>query len=156
MECYEGATMIKTFRGLIANGTQDTIVLHTNDGSTGYRVVKFQVIGREPGEEHLESTVKIYKVEQTTIDNTIDFSDQTLLGAIYYQDKHDITYVSSVDVIFDQDIFNQDIFITYLETDGSAAPINYYLELEQMKLDLSKSTVATLKDIRNEHRIPPG
>jgi len=29
-------------------------------------------------------------------------------------------------------------------------PMNYYLELEQIKLDLSESTVATLKDIRNK------
>ena len=27
--------------------------------------------------------------------------------------------------------------------------VNYYIELEQMKLDLSENTVATLKDIRN-------
>ena len=28
-------------------------------------------------------------------------------------------------------------------------PVNYYVELEQMKLDLNENTVATLKDIRN-------
>ena len=32
---------------------------------------------------------------------------------------------------------------------GSAAICNYHIELEQMKLDLSEQTVATLKDIRN-------
>jgi len=41
--------MIKTFRGLIADGETDTIVLHTNDGSIGYRIVKFQVIQEQPG-----------------------------------------------------------------------------------------------------------
>jgi len=111
--------MIKTFRGLLPSGTQDTIVLHTNDGKTGYRIVKFQVIGNEPGEEHLESTVKIYKVSQTTVDNTVDFSSQILLGVAYYQDRHEINYLSSMDVIFDKEIFNQDIYITHAETDGS-------------------------------------
>jgi len=149
MECHEGAKMIKTFRGLLANGAQDTIVLHTNDGKTGYRIVKFQVIGNEPGEEHLESTVKIYKVSQTTVDNTVDFSSQVLLGVAYYQDRHEINYPSSMDVIFDKEIFNQDIYITHRETDGSGAAINYYLELEQVKLDLNESTVATLQSIRN-------
>jgi len=31
--------MIKTFRGLIADNAIDVIVLHTNDGYTGYRIV---------------------------------------------------------------------------------------------------------------------
>ena len=45
-------------------------------------------------------------------------------------------------------IFNQDIYLTHLESQGSSA-VNYYLELEQIKLDLNENTVATLKDIRN-------
>ena len=148
MECYEGATMIKTFRGLIADEGQDTIVLHTNDGSTGYRVVKFQLFPNEPGEQHDESTVKIYKVSQTTIDNTVDFSDNTLLAAAYYQDNASYDNPSSIHVLFDKEIFNQDIYVTHVDTTGSQG-MNYYLELEQVKLDLSENTVATLKDIRN-------
>ena len=74
---------IKTFRGLIADGTQDTIVLHTNDGSTGYRIVKFKISQNEPGQADIESTVKIYKIPQTVINNTVDFSDNTLLGVAH-------------------------------------------------------------------------
>jgi len=151
MECYEGVTMIKTFRGLMADGAQDTIVLHTNDGATGYRIVKFQIIGQEPGEAAMEHTMKIYKVKQTTIDNTTDFSDQTLLGVAYIQDDAGAHYPASVDVIFDREIFNQDIYITHVDTNG-ALPCNYYIELEQMSLALDESTVATLKDIRNTAR----
>ena len=39
--------MIKSFRGLIASGTQDTIVLHTNDGSMGYRIKRLNIIGQD-------------------------------------------------------------------------------------------------------------
>jgi len=53
--------MIKTFRGLMATNTQDTIVLHTNDGSTGYQIVKFEVINYQPGTNHTEIVMKIYK-----------------------------------------------------------------------------------------------
>ena len=69
---------IKTFRGLMAADTQDTIVLHTNNGSTGYRIVKFQIMGNTPGTAEVEAVVKIYRVSQ--LDNTaqIDFSDNTL------------------------------------------------------------------------------
>ena len=149
MECYEGAKMIKTFRGMIADGGQDTIVLHTTTGSTGYRISKFELMPKEPGQEHHEHTLKIYKIQQTTVDNTVDFNDQTLLGVGYYQDAASQDNPSSMDVIFDKEIFNQDIYITASDTVG-ANPINYYLELEQVTLDLGENTVATLKDIRNK------
>jgi len=148
MECYEGATMIKTFRGLIADGAQDTIVLHTNDGSTGYRIVKFQVIPNNPAGQEPEAIIQIWKVAPATVSELIDFSNQELLGAAYYSGGDTSTKPQDVVIIFDREIFNQDIYIT-LKDDGDNESMNYYLELEQMKLDLSESTVATLKDIRN-------
>ena len=146
--------MIKTFRGLIADGDQDTIVLHTNDGSTGYRVVKFQIMPNTPGTIPFESVVKIYKTPQVGgglpgVDGIIDFSDNTLLGAAYAMGNEGTAYVDAMfDIIFDQEIFNQDIYITNKDVDTGMA-VNYYIELEQIKLDLSENTVATLKDIRN-------
>jgi len=149
MECYEGATMIKSFRGLIASGTQDIIVLHTNDGSMGYRIKRLNIIGQEPGEETVELVLKIYKVSQTTFDNAVDFSDQTLLGVAYLIDSSSTSTTTADIIFFDQEIFNQDIYVTAVDTSGSGRAANYYMELEQVKLDLSESTVATLKDIRN-------
>ena len=45
--------------------------------------------------------------------------------------------------------FNQDIFVTCDTGSTSGESCNYYIELEQIKLDLNENTVATLKDIRN-------
>jgi len=153
MECHEGATMIKTFRGLIADGGQDTIVLHTNDGSIGYRIVKFQVMNPAAGAaaSELESTVKIYKIAQGTVDGVVDFSDNTLLGAAQVGTRITANYqaIPSV-IIFDNEIFNQDIYVTHENLHGDAASCNYYIELEQIKLDIDENTVATLKDIRNK------
>jgi len=147
MECYEGATMIKTFRGLMAEDTQDTIVLHTNDGSIGYRIKKFQIINETPVTTSGEQVLKIYKVQQTTNTTSVDFSDQTLLGVAIF--IHNDNYANTqTHIIFDHDIFNQDIYITHNTGAGSDA-CNYYLELEQINLDLNENTVATLKDIRN-------
>jgi len=140
---------IKTFRGLIANGTQDTIVLHTNDGSTGYRIVKFQIMVTEPGEQSSEHTLKIFSVSQTTINNTLDFSDQTLLGAGWLGFGASTGPTNIIVTIFDNMVFNQDIYITCSDASGGVKPCNYYLELEQVKLDLGENTVATLRDIRN-------
>jgi len=142
---------IKSFRGKLADGDQQTIVLHTNDGSVGYRIVKFQIMMEQPGNTSQESLVKIYKVQQTkpipVINATVDFSDNTLLAAAF-QDTN--VHPSEV-IIFDNEIFNQDIYVTF--TDNAAGTgtddVNYYIELEQVKLDLNENTVATLKDIRN-------
>ena len=139
---------IKTFRWLIAHQEIDTISLHTIDGSIGYRIIKFQVIPKEPTSATAEAVVQIYKVPQTTTTDVIDFSDQTLLAAAFYnQDSTAANNISDV-IFFDQDIVNQDVYITNVEGLNST-PMNYYIELEQMKLDLNENTVATLKDIRN-------
>jgi hypothetical protein len=160
MECYEGATMIKTFRGLMADDTQDTIVLHTNDGSTGYKIVKFEIMGGAPGAANYEAVMKVYKIPQVGgglpgVTATVDFSDNTLLAAATYQaNAAAFNYPTTQFVIFDNEIFNQDIYVTC--DDLQSNTLNYYLELEQVKLDLGESTVATLKDIRNLEYPPPG
>ncbi len=81
---------IKTFRGKIADGGIDTIVLHTNTGSTGYRIVKLQGLPKDANSD-LEAVLKIYKVDQTAADTDIDFSDQTLLGAMIKSAKSNVT-----------------------------------------------------------------
>jgi hypothetical protein len=157
MECHEGATMIKTFRGLIAHGTQDTITLHNNNGSTGYRIVKLQVMASAPGDgADSENVIMVWKVARTpteigdTTTTNPDFSNNQLLGVgAMIQDTGGSGHGYWQDVIFDNEIFNQDIFVTCRDVSGSGLACNYYIELEQIKLDLSESTVATLKDIRN-------
>jgi len=143
--------MIKTFRGLLVDGGQDTINLHTNDGKTGYRVVKFQLFPQTPGSADYESVVKLFKVFQTgtipTSGGTVDFSDNTLVGAGFYGATSSSGPFSGI-TIFDQEIFNQDIYVTHTTNTGSA-PINYYIELEQISLDLNEATVATLQSIRS-------
>ena len=131
----------------MADDTQETIPLHTNDGSTGYRIVKFQAMAADTAKLQ-QSVLKIYKVEQTTIDDDIDFSDNRLLGAIYFTKNDDTKYPIVQSTIFDNEVFNQDIYITHKDA-STGEPLNYYIELEQMKLDLNENTVATLKDIRN-------
>jgi len=139
--------MIKTFRGLIADGGQATINLHTNDGKTGYRIKKFSVMGISENQLY-ESSIQIWKVKQDTLTANIDFSDNTLLAAALYHDTSSSNYSANQTVIFDNDIFNQDIYVTVVSIDASSA-INYYIELEQISLDLNEATVATLQSIRN-------
>ena len=144
---------IKSFRGLLADGEQETISLHTNRGLIGYRIVKFEVMSNLPTSGgHKEHIVQIWKVEQTSVATAapvpIDFSDNTLLGAAWTLSSDSPAYASSQAVLFDNEIFNQDIYVTHTDTDG-ADTCNYYIELEQIVLDLNEATVTTLKDIRN-------
>jgi hypothetical protein len=140
---------IKSFRGMMATDTIDTISLHTNTGSTGYRIKKLQTIQEDPGVQ-TEHVVKIYTVAQTTVDDKINFSDNELLGVSYLQSgpSASSSTVANEVIIFDNITFNQDIYVTAKTITGSDE-VNYYIELEQVKLSLDENTVATLKDIRN-------
>tara|TARA_R100001530_G_scaffold12400_1_gene11662 strand:+ start:77 stop:517 length:441 start_codon:yes stop_codon:yes gene_type:complete len=140
---------IKTFRGQIAHNTEDTIVLHTNNGSTGYKIIKFEVMPADVADAGGEHLCKIYSLSGTTIDNSVDFSDQTLLAAAIANNSSSVhIYGLNFVSIFDNRIVNQDIYVTHWDNDSGRA-LNYYIEMEQIKLDLNQNTVATLKDIRN-------
>jgi len=138
--------MIKTFRGLIADGGQARITLHTNDGKTGYRIKKFQIIPKNAGTADIEASLKIFKIFQTSITGSFDLSDGNLLAGAFFSIR-DNAYFNQV-VIFDQEVFNQDIYITNFDSSTGEA-MNYYIELEQISLDLNGSTVATLQSLRS-------
>jgi hypothetical protein len=146
---------IKSFRGLIANKSVDTIPLRTNNGSTGYRIKKLQLIENQPGQpEDHEFVIQIYSIPKTapTYPDSIDFSDNTLLAAAYLKtESSGGSGVYTDIVVFDNMTFNQDIFVTCVDNAADAAtqPCNYYIELEKVSLSLDENTVATLKDIRN-------
>jgi hypothetical protein len=148
---------IKSFRGQIGSSGLDTISLHTNTGSTGYRIKKLELFPASPGNTSYEIVFKVFKVPQaaniyggTNLFGIVDFEDQTLLAAGYLEGNNANNATDKVNVVFDNEIFNQDITITSVDNDGDTEAVNYYMELEQIKLDLNENTVATLKDIRNQ------
>ena len=139
--------MIKSFRGLIADDAQDRIYLSTNTGTIGYRIVKLEIMPSKVSVAHTNAVVQIFSRDDNVAPSTtIDFSDNTLLAAARYVDR--VNVEMSQATIFDNDVFNQDIYVKYKDADA-ATEINYYIELEEVKLDLNASTVVTLKDMRN-------
>jgi len=140
--------VVKTYRGLLADGAQEKIPLSTKDGSVGYRIIKLQIITPAPGTTSAEHIVKLFKSSQSTIDALINFSDSDLLACAIthdYTSAHQVGW--SEHIIFDQEIFNQDIYITGKDA-AVGVSVNYYIELEQMKLDHTQNMSATLKAIR--------
>ena len=138
---------IISFRGQVADSSEETIPLHTIDGSIGYRLIKFEVMTETF--VNAELLMRIWKTPGNVGAGNIDFSDNRMLAAAQFsQSSASESNPDDVMVIFDSEIFNQDIYITNNGVSNSRT-MNYYIELEQMKLDLNENTVATLKDIRN-------
>jgi len=146
---------IKTFKGKLPIGIQEKIHLSTNDGLTGYRINKFEIMSSAPGQTASVTYVaKIYLTDQTNnITDTVDLSDVDLLAVYYYANNVASQYPISSQIVQDKEIFNQDIFIYITDPDGGTTPGNFYIELEQMKLDLNHSTYITVKNIRSRTQV---
>ena len=145
--------MIKTFRGRLKGddaGDQVTIRLATNKGEVGYRIKKFQIIQKTPGILESEGLCQLWQYQQDDASNKlIQFDNSELLGiSLYTSDDVANIYPEDSTVIFDRVAINQDIFLTYIDIRTVNDDMNYYIELEQIKLDLNEATVATLKDMR--------
>ena len=142
--------VVKTFRGLLADGGQDQIHLGTIKGKVGYKIVKFQLMGYDVSAEDYENVVKIYKDSQSTIDGFVNFTNSTLLAAgIWNSSGSSNVYPDDMTVIFDNEIFNQDIYITSKDTKTNSG-MNYYIELEVIPLTDQGAEYTTLKDIRTQ------
>ena len=143
--------MIKSFRGILADGDVETIRLGTNNGLIGYKIKKVSGISQNPGTVDAEHVFKFYKTSQDTATADVDFSDGNLLAVMYYTNRNDTLQSGMNIVTFENQIFNQDIFVTHNEIIGSGSSGtagNYYIELEQLKLAKDEAAVATLKDMR--------
>lgn len=139
--------VVMTFRGLLIDGAKDRLSLGTIKGKMGYRVIKLQILRQVPTGS-IDHVVKILKSEPSSVPDsgaTIDLSDGDLLAVAALSGTAFGNYDTTV--IFDQEVFNQDIFVTHTDNDGSEA-CNYFIELEAFPLASDEATVATLKDIK--------
>ena len=138
---------IISFRGILGEGLEEKIKLSTLKGKIGYKIIKFEVMNSTPGVDHYETTTKVYSKAQGAGSTNIDFSESDLLAAAYVEDNNQSTYPLSQTVIFDNEIFNQDIFVNTASTQGTV-PVNYFIELETVALSDIQSTQITLKSLR--------
>ena len=138
-----------SYRGTLPIGEQDRIRLKTNTGKTGYRIKKFQVMPTAPGINHQEIIAKITKTDQTgSITTAVDFTDSDLLAVNYYVENPGTNVTPDDSIIFDNEKFNQDIFVNITDANGGTVPVNYYIELETMALSDLETTMLTLQSIR--------
>jgi len=138
--------MNKSFRGQVKDGEIHKINLSTNTGLTGYKIVKLFIVGENPASETEEFTVKVFTIEPSSVTAEINFNDPTLLAMAYLDQNSSSADQPQPLIVFDNMKFNQDIYVTNKSDGGRTA--NFYIELEQMDLNLNEATVATLKDMR--------
>ena len=136
---------IITFKGKLPIDVEEKIHLSTNDGLTGYRINEFKIMSSQPGVASHELVGKVRLTADSNIGPTVDFNDTDLLAAVFQMDLE----VGNDVIIFDKETFNQDIFVQIGSASGSTVPANFYLELEQFKIDLNSSTYHTLRNIRS-------
>jgi len=139
---------ILSYRGQMADGAIETILLSTKKGEVGFKINKFSLMSPNPGTTVFEAVMKIYKDPQSGTDTLVNFSDNRLLGAAFLSHDNGPQWSVTEIIFFDNEIVNQDIYITYKDGHGTTA-CNFYLELEMIKLSEDEAMVATLKDIRN-------
>ena len=138
-----------SYKGMLTPGEQEKIRLKTNNGKTGYKIIKFQVISNQPGTSDYEYVAKITKIEDPSIVATIDFTDSKLMAVAYNKGKNNADEpVTTETVIFDNEMTNQDIFINISDAGSGSVPCNYYIELEAMALSDIQATEITLRNIR--------
>jgi len=131
---------VHSFRGLLGDGGQDEINLERSNLNLAYRIVKFAIMQNFPGTGDAESTVQIFREEQTSISTTtatVDFSDPDLLGAAYIHEGQTVADAhTGISVIFDNTLFSRNIYVTHTETQGTFK-CNYYIEIEEVPVNAS-------------------
>jgi len=141
-----------SYKGQLDVGVQDRIRLKTNTGKTGYKITKFEIMPSSPMKSSAGDTslvMKIYSKDQTgATTDTVDFTESDLLAVAIYEGSASHNPETQY-IIFDNAMFNQDIFIYLMDPDSGTQPGNYYIELEAITLTDLEATMLTLQSIRN-------
>ena len=134
-----------SFRGRLDINTQEKINLKTINGKTGYKIVKFDIISETPGTNNIELIGQIYKKEAASVVSAVQFDDSNLLAVAFHVTQYGPTQAT----IFDNQVVNQNVFVTMTDQSGNTVPGNYYIEFEAMSLSDIEATRATLQSIRD-------
>ena len=137
---YKGTGKIHSFRGLLADGEERKIRIQGSVGAIAWRIRTLQGINETPGIGDVEYIIKVYRESQSSIDGVINFGDTDLI-ACYFQAIGEERRGPGPISIVDRVLFNRNIFVTAADVAGSAN-INYYIELEEVKV--GKSGMAQL------------
>jgi len=138
-----------SYRGTLAMGLEERISLATIRGKIGYTITKFEMISVSPGTANVEMVGKITKVKDPNIGAEVKFTNSNLLAVNYFRDGTTNERPYTQTIIFDNEKFNQDIFVNITDAGGATIECNYFIELETINLSELESTMLTLKSLRD-------
>jgi len=131
---YKGTGQMHSFRGLLTSDSQQRIRIQGATGEIAWRITKLQAVTDEPSAYDIEGTLQVFREEQDSIISTINFTDDELLAISYNTFGNQPYEPTNIVTIFDNAIFVRNIYITYIDAGGSSRPMNYYIELEEVKV----------------------
>ena len=130
-------------------GLQAKLNLRTIKGKVGYKVSKFQIMSQTAGSATGTFVAQIFKKDQTgAVSAVVDFSNPDLVAVVFANFSSSVNSPTYETIIFDNEMFNQNVFVTIQDPDGGTQECNYYVELEAKEINDLESTMLTLKNIR--------
>ena len=137
-----------SYKGSIPDTQTERIKLKTIKGKVGYKIVKFQIIAADVLGAQADMLAQISKTSDAP-DASINFTNDNILAVATYKTEPNASQTAQgTTIIFDNVMFNQDIFITGIDCSTGNQNINYYIELEARTLSDLEATMLTLKNIR--------
>ena len=139
-----------SFKGQIPVGEQQKIKLATKEGKRGYKITQLKMINKSPGTSANPGLLcKVYIKDQSgSLTDTVDFTEGDLIAVAFFTQSTSSNTLQAETIIFDNTVFNQDIFVYIVDPSGATDPGNYYMELETVSLSDVESTQLTLSNLR--------
>jgi len=131
---YKGTGKVHSFRGLLKDGGQDEINIQGSVGATAWRITKLQLFPARFGVQDQKSTVSIWREEQASVSNTLNFNNDQLLAAACISTDNSENNPLNTNVVFDNAILVRNIWVTHLDAHADNTDCNYYIELEEVKV----------------------
>jgi len=128
---YTGTGKMHSFRGLLADGSQERIRIQGATGEIAWRIAKFNILSNDPS-ANIEHLVQIWREEQDSIVGTIDISDDEWLATVW-ESGGGYSRPENFHPMIGDALFVRNIWVTHNESVGTAS-CNYYIELEEVKV----------------------
>ena len=136
--------------------TQDQVLRiplsNITEPGKGYRIRKLQIMPNDvDGSTSHECAIQVFLKNPGVARIDIDFNDDTLLAAAYYARSLQTGSPYVIDsatesIVFDNTVFNQDIYVTY-GTGQSSQKLNFYLELEEVTMSKAQQAVVNFNAV---------
>ena len=146
---YKGTGQMHSFRGQLVDGGTAKIRIEGAVGAIAWRITKFEIM---PSNFNITEEYSVTIKRNTFTPSVLfDFSSDETLAAAYFESTGGSSEApTGAHVIFDNDLFNRNIFVGLACAATGGSTVNYYIELEEVKVStagMAQLAVATARRI---------